>query len=188
MSATATSIDPRVPGRRCGTCTLCCKVLRVIDIDKPRGQWCVHCDVGHGCRIYETRPEGCRQFFCGFLVDERLPETWRPAESKIVLLVEGDGKRIIAHVDPDRPTAWRREPFYSTLKRWSAAMLHLGGNVAVSIGQRCIVVLPDRDVDLGKLEDDEAIATQQRSTATGVIYDVVKVKRGGPRLTDPPRA
>lgn len=171
------SIDPRVSGRDCGTCTLCCKVLGVTDLNKPRDQWCPHCEVGRGCRIYETRPEGCRQFFCGFLVDPRLSEAWRSSDSKIVLLVEGEGKRIIAYVDADRPGAWRREPFYATLKRWSAAMLRHGGTVAVTIGRKRIVVLPDRDVDLGILGEDEVIATKERRTATGVTYDVVKLKR-----------
>jgi hypothetical protein len=185
MMTEAVATDPRVPGRDCGSCTLCCKLLGVTDLEKPRGQWCRHCEIGRGCRIYDTRPAGCREFFCGWLVDPRLSEAWRPADSKIVVLVEGGGKRIIAYVDPDRPAAWRREPFYSTLKRWSAAALRHGGTVAVSLGQKRIVVLPDRDVDLGALAEDEVIATRERRSAAGLTYDVFKLKRDDPRLAGP---
>lgn len=183
MTRQAEAIDPGVPGRQCGSCTLCCKLLGVTELNKPRSIWCRHCEIGRGCRIYETRPEECRRFFCGFLLDPRLAEPWRPSESKIVLVVEGDGKRIIAYVDPDRPDAWRREPFHSTLQRWSRNFMPQGGKIAVSIGRRRIVILPDREVDLGILADDEVIVTQERRTAAGVAYDVFKLKRDDPRVT-----
>ena len=56
-----------VPGRSCGTCTLCCKLLQVPEVEKPLGEWCRHCDKGVGCTIYAERPQRCRDFFCGYL-------------------------------------------------------------------------------------------------------------------------
>jgi len=58
-----------------------------------------------GCNIYDSRPAGCRKFLCTFLMDDRLPEDWRPSKSKIVLVIENDGYRRVAHLDPDRPAA-----------------------------------------------------------------------------------
>src|SRR4051794_24207443 len=42
-----------LPGRSCGTCTLCCKVVGVLEIDKPGGVWCRHCVSGKHCAIYD---------------------------------------------------------------------------------------------------------------------------------------
>ena len=31
-----------IPGRECGSCTLCCNLLAVLFIDRLAGQWCQH--------------------------------------------------------------------------------------------------------------------------------------------------
>ncbi len=170
-----------VLGRRCETCTLCCKILSVEALQKPQGQWCKHCDVGVGCRIYDERPSQCRDFYCGFLTLQELSETWRPSKSKIVLVAELDGNRIAAYVDPGRVDAWRAEPFYSKLKEWAIAWAPGRKQVVVLLGRRAIVILPDRDVDLGSVADDELIVTQERSTQFGVTWDALKIKKDGPR-------
>src|ERR1700761_8952545 len=75
--------------RSCGTCTLCCKVLYVESLAKPQGKWCESCTVGTGCRIYDTRPNECRKFLCGYLTVRELDESWRPSVSKLVVCLEG---------------------------------------------------------------------------------------------------
>src|SRR5262245_12567524 len=52
--------------RRCGDCTACCTVLVVEELAKPMRWSCDHQAWG-GCRIYEVRPETCRQFNCLWL-------------------------------------------------------------------------------------------------------------------------
>lgn len=55
--------------RECGNCNLCCK-LPSIDFMKPHKpsyQWCKHCDIGVGCKIYKTRPQKCKDFLCLYL-------------------------------------------------------------------------------------------------------------------------
>src|SRR5579871_2428843 len=69
--------------RTCGTCTLCCKVLRVESLEKPQGKWCESCEIGAGCRIYDARPTECRKFLCGYLLLRELDESWRPSLSKL---------------------------------------------------------------------------------------------------------
>jgi hypothetical protein len=55
--------------RTCGDCTACCTVLAVDELKKPMRWACEHI-VCHGCRIYDTRPQGCRDFDCLWLRGE----------------------------------------------------------------------------------------------------------------------
>jgi hypothetical protein len=178
-----TRINP-VAGRQCGTCTLCCRVMAVSEIEKPPGKLCTHCDEGRGCRIYDTRPRQCRTFQCHFLENTSLREEWRPSKSRIILVVSPDGQRIGAHVDPERPGAWRREPFYSTLKVWAREALSREGQIGqvyVTIGNRTIVILPDRNVDMGIVESDEIVVTRKQYGPGGVTYEAFKIKRDEPQ-------
>jgi hypothetical protein len=159
---------------------LCCKVLKVEGLGKPAGAQCAHCTVGSGCGIYNTRPQECRLFNCRFLEDAALREEWRPSKSKIVVTVTSDRQRIGAHVDPDRPGAWRREPFYSTFKSWArdlASHPDRVGQMYVAIGKHMIVILPDRNVDVGIVEDDEIVITKKAHGEKGLTYEAIKIKR-----------
>ena len=73
MSSDAGDPVPLVPGRSCGECSLCCKLLRIEAFNKPVGTWCSHCAPGRGgCTIYETRPTECRDFYCAWLTTPAL--------------------------------------------------------------------------------------------------------------------
>jgi hypothetical protein len=45
-----------VPGRECGSCSMCCKVYNIAEISKPAGKWCSHCKPGKGCVIHDAPP------------------------------------------------------------------------------------------------------------------------------------
>ncbi|HEX2591606.1 MAG TPA: hypothetical protein VHL34_08930 [Rhizomicrobium sp.] len=168
--------------RSCGDCTLCCKVLRVADLDKPAGTWCEHCDTGKGCRIYADRPGSCRSFMCSYLQDNRLGEEWRPRDSKIVLQhIEGDNC-IMVHVDPQRPNAWKAEPFHSAMRNWArGGVAHLF-QVLVIVGRRIHVVLPNRDVDLGELPTDKIVQLYREPGARPDQLQVRVVDRDDPSV------
>jgi hypothetical protein len=172
---------PPVPGRTCGTCTLCCKLLSVEALDKPVGKWCQHCVIGRGCLVYNTRPQECRDFYCGFMTLHHLGEEWRPSASKLILGIEPDGNSIYVVVDPTRPNAWQSDPFYSKLKEWARNAVPLHGHVIVRLGSRRIVILPDRDVDLGIVSDDEMIVIGEQRLPTGLVLAPMKIKRDDPR-------
>jgi hypothetical protein len=108
-------------GRSCGECTLCCKVIGIAALDKPRGRWCQHCEAGVGCRIYERRPEECRSFDCGYLLNPNLDEHWRPSKAKLIVAYRGGYNAVSIHVDPAYPDAWRKEPYFSRIAAWVAA-------------------------------------------------------------------
>lgn len=69
--------------RKCGGCTACCKTHPVIEIFKPAHEWCLRCDRGKGCRIYQDRPGGCVGFKCQWLLGEG-SEDDRPDRTRIV--------------------------------------------------------------------------------------------------------
>ncbi len=167
-----------VPGRACGTCSLCCKVVGVEELAKPIGAWCLHCVRGKGCAIYDARPPSCRRFHCQWLLADGLGPEWKPERAKFALLKSENGRHLTAFVDPGFPSAWRRSPYYENLKQWAAdgarnlADLHL---VNVMIGPRCTVILPDRDVDLGILGADEMIRLEP--SGIGEIIEVKKIRR-----------
>lgn len=148
-----------VPGRSCGSCTLCCKVVSVADFDKPAGKWCQHCRPGNGCGIHATRPFVCRGAYCEWMISKGLGPEWKPEKSKFVLFKTNDGRRLTAHVDPGYPAAWRASPYYENFKIWAAEgirqePMHM---VDIMIGEHLTVVLPDRDVEVGVLDPDELV-------------------------------
>jgi len=165
-----------VPGRQCGTCTLCCKVLRIDEVENPAGQWCKHCAPGKGCRIHPERPDSCRDFYCLWLSQEGLGPEWKPEKSKIVLRVELNGQRLAAHVDTGSPGAWRRTPYFEVLKRWSEEAIAKQQQVSVWIGMHCIVILPDKEIDLGVVGPDEVVVSTTRMTPQGPEHGAEKIK------------
>jgi hypothetical protein len=146
-------------------------------LGKPAGAWCPDCAIGQGCRIYANRPAECRTFACGWLVDPKLGEEWRPSRSRIMLVAgQSHGhRRLAAHVDPARPDAWRREPFYGQLKEWARVAAEMRGQVVVYVGRRATVLLPDRDVPVGVMGDDDVIAVSVRMTGGAPHYEARRV-------------
>ena len=85
--------------RTCGPCTLCCKVLAVRELGKPKDTWCPHARKGAGCGIYWMRPEPCRDFRC-FWLQGLLPEPFRPDKVHGVVYSTRDGANVAIHEDP----------------------------------------------------------------------------------------
>ncbi|MDP3067597.1 MAG: hypothetical protein Q8M72_02885, partial [Methylocystis sp.] len=59
-----------IPGKACGSCYFCCKVLEIEEFKKPAGKLCEHCALTGGCGVYDTRPDVCRDYYCRWK-DER---------------------------------------------------------------------------------------------------------------------
>jgi hypothetical protein len=151
-----------VPGRECGECTLCCKVMAIEQIAKPVSAWCPHCKPGRGCLIYADRPDECRSFNCMWLVNDRLDERWRPSKSKLVLTTSEDG--IEVRCDPGFPDAWRKEPFRGEIQQWAVSGETHDVTVVVVIGQKMILVTPDREFDLGIVGPEQRIVRELEGT------------------------
>ena len=180
MARGSASAEPGVvPGRACGTCKLCCKVAAVEEFAKPMAVWCPHCQRGNGCAIYISRPPSCRSFYCQWMLVPGLGDEWKPERAKFALVRTEGGHRLTALVDPGYPVAWRRSPYFENLKHWAAQAaqkwpeLHL---VDVMIGTHCIVLLPDREVDMGTLAAGEMIQLTARMVGPSRVFDACKVK------------
>lgn len=98
--------------RDCDGCTICCKVMKIRELEKPGNIWCAHCVIGSGCKIYAERPESCREYECLWLKTQRLdrplaPEL-RPDKSKVVIGTLNAGEEVVLYVTPDRPDAWKQ--------------------------------------------------------------------------------
>jgi hypothetical protein len=156
---------PVTLARTCDGCTLCCRVLEATTLGKPMGVLCRHCVVGTGCSIHATRPDECRNYHCGWLLDATLGEEWRPERAHIIITYDLDGRRLNVNADPEHPDAWRTEPYYSQLKSWAAAALPRKGQVVAYVGRHTFVILPDRHVDLGVFTDDDYIYIEQLQPA-----------------------
>jgi hypothetical protein len=108
--------------RSCGACSLCCKLSYITELNKPIDCWCPHARPGNGgCSIYPDRPHSCRNFVCGWLLDElELPDEWFPARCKMIISPRVWGHNVaetgfLITVDPAYPNAWRRKPYYEQL-------------------------------------------------------------------------
>ena len=129
----------RVRDRACGSCSLCCKLVAVGKKDesfqKPQGVWCEHCAKPR-CRVYETRPNACREYKClwlrGLFAEEDRPDraglvvhleqsigdhVWDPAGilqflETLTTLVDGtwQGPWAVCIIPPKPGQRWMRIP------------------------------------------------------------------------------
>jgi hypothetical protein len=105
--------------RTCGTCTLCCTLLPVKELEKPSFAPCpLVRDVPSakpGCSIYERRPSGCRMWSCVWLASPDVPVEFRPDHVGFVVdqsfdLVHVNGAEMAAAqiwVAPGHEEDWR---------------------------------------------------------------------------------
>jgi hypothetical protein len=145
------------PGRTCGTCTLCCKLFPVPELEKPAGRWCRHIVQGRGCGIHATRPQVCRDFFCQWIYNINLGPEWKPEVSRFVMSVYPGSNSLAITVDPGAPMAWRQEPYLLSFRRWAEAALVQGDQILVFNGSRVTAILPDREVELGEIRPGDRI-------------------------------
>jgi len=98
----------------CGSCTACCRVFAIPELEKPAGKWCQHCAIGNGCKVYDARPEVCVQFECLWLQSqkrepaEQMPAALRPDKCKVVFSMSTNTHIMTAITMPGAPTAWER--------------------------------------------------------------------------------
>lgn len=130
--------------RQCGSCTLCCKVLEVTDLDKPVNTVCRHILAGGGCEIYDERPRQCRSFSCAWL-QGHLDDNWFPETVGMVLHYGLDALNV--QVDLDSPDRWREEPYFSKLCELSLNGLRVSSGRAYAT---LIIVGADRYLLLGR--------------------------------------
>lgn len=163
--------------KSCGSCTLCCEVLQIPALGKPAGRLCEHA-CGAGCGIYPERPDDCRDFVCGWLQWDTLDETWRPSTAGFLIRPEPSLGRLCIDVDPARPAAWRAAAYYPGIKAWSAQVRDRTGCVLVYVGERCTVVFPEEDLEIGPVSDEDELVVGYLKAAD-YVRPLVRLRRDG---------
>ena len=163
--------NPTHAERTCGTCMMCCKTLTVPELEKPAGTWCGHAVMGKGCSIHGAHPPHCQRFFCLWITQPSFGAEWKPDRSRFVLSIGSNGGLLVS-VDPQYPTAWRKEPYISKITRFAAEGAAKGRFLFIRTGKRCIVLLPDGEHDLGEVSEQDGVHIQRTPGAAGLIWKV----------------
>jgi hypothetical protein len=163
-----------IPGRECGSCTLCCKVFTIPEIDKPAGKWCGHCTPGKGCKIHDALPKQCAEFNCLWRTQETLPPAWKPDRSRMVVSVYPLTGFLYVQVDPGAPSAWQKQPYHNDLRLWARNNLQRGVHVIVFVNDEATLIMPDQDVPLGPMKPTDGFSVRQTFGAGGMKYEVTR--------------
>ena len=85
------------------------------------------------------------------------------------------------HVDPEFPSAWKSEPYYRQLKTWTCAAIDaarmpsadawLMAPILVYVGDNAIVMLPNRDIEVGTFTPGSELVITERATPSGPDFD-----------------
>lgn len=125
--------------RRCGACTLCCKLLPVHDIQKPANQVCKFQRSAKGCTVYRQRgfPTSCALWNCLWLGDDDAADLPRPDHAHYVIDVSPDYIEIIMSsgevmrvdvvqiwVDPKHPHAYQDPRLLAWIERRAQRLGH----------------------------------------------------------------
>ena len=135
----------RPPARTCDGCDLCCRLYDIDELAKPAGAACQHAQ-GLRCTIHGAHPRTCRAFRCHWLQAPDLGPEWRPSTAGFALRLDPDGVAMWIDVDPERPGAWLRQPYYGQIKRWAEAIRTGAGVVLVHDGPGVHVIFPEAEL------------------------------------------
>jgi hypothetical protein len=143
--------------------------MAIPELEKPMGGWCPNFQPGAGCAVYGSHPPSCQSFKCMWLLNPTMPDSVRPDRSKVVLEVDNNGARILACCDPASPLAWRQEPMYGQLKRWSQAGWREGRTVWAMVNRRMWLIAPNQDVDVGETDPRSPLFYEQAADGSVTV-------------------
>jgi hypothetical protein len=110
-------------------------VPAVDELQKPGGVYCSHCAIGQGCKIYSERPDSCRNFLCGWILNPHMGPELKPDRCHVVLSWWEERRALIADCDPDRPEAWRAPGMIDVLRQ-AVSKLPPDWKVIAAVGPR----------------------------------------------------
>jgi len=172
----ALNAEAQKPEKTCGTCSLCCKLLDIHELEKPAGVWCQHARPGKGCAIHGHHPGVCQAFRCWWLDEPQAADNWKPEKCGF-LIREAEKHLMIIDVEASRADSWKREPYYGQIKRWSKSAQTGEGLVTVRCNGRVTVVFPEADLDIGAAPTTEDALTVGYVLHNGQRRPVARVAR-----------
>lgn len=93
--------------RNCGDCTKCCEkyLSRNIFGKFEENTDCTYVKINEGCTIYEKRPVECVNFKCGWIVEDEMPDKFKPNKSNVMIrFVDYPRTLIVLELEPDSIT------------------------------------------------------------------------------------
>lgn len=146
--------------RECGECTMCCKLLPVVELDKPAGVMCDHCVGRSSCGIYSERPQDCKTFECMYYQMENVSTDLRPDKCGVIFEKLND-TLILGTGDPDRkefPKYLNKQISLFTEDGYSVIMLN------AKYKEPLIIPSPDKTSEEAWKEFKEEIETRHGCT------------------------
>ena len=99
----------------------------------------------------------------------------------MLLYYDHSAKRLAVHVDPEFPSAWRSEPYYGQLKTWTCSAIAsarkpsldawLMAPILVYVDEKAIVMLPNRDIEIGSFTPGSHLVATEKATSSGTDFD-----------------
>jgi len=115
---------------RCGSCTLCCRLTAIPELQKPLNTWCHCCEINKGCRVYKTRPQSCRKFECVWYKKRDLLPELRPDRCGVMFEKLFGTNTYLALLSSENSRAWHVPPVKTAI----LGLLESGAVVIVLIG------------------------------------------------------
>jgi hypothetical protein len=97
----------------------------------------------------------------------------------VVLLTDAASQRLIAHCDPDAPSAWRRGPIYTFLKEAARATWRTGMNVIAIAASDQWLITPTDDLELGRIEPGVPYRLDELPGGDMLLSIVLQTREGG---------
>lgn len=128
----------------CGTCTECCRLLEVKEIQKPALVACGNI-CANGCKVHAVKPEACVTFACVYyvsqlrpLISDRQPSWLRPDKTGVVMGPRGelDPSTLFVHVRPETPDAWKKPLVFERL----LTFINRGATVVIVIDTKRLIL------------------------------------------------
>ncbi len=126
-------------------------------VNKPNLTWRRHCDIGKGCRIYETRPAECVQFTCLWLTDEGFPLEFRPTRAKFVTYRHVNNGCIVVDCDAPARNVHLDRKYAPMFARMAATLEPQGAFLTVCYGKEIHAITPQGIYDFGKTRASHVI-------------------------------
>lgn len=97
LYATEARLNSLLPDRTCGCCNVCCVVPKIDEpaLQKLPGCRCANALPSGACAIYETRPDTCRSFLCGWRLLSWVDERLRPDQSGVFIRLTKDEDLVV---------------------------------------------------------------------------------------------
>lgn len=112
---------------KCGSCTLCCLLTHIPELEKPVYKLCEFCEDGAGCGRYRIRPAACKEYSCVWL-SENLPNELRPDLCHVMFERLPGSSTYVGLVKPGHHISWLTD----TIQKFVEGKIGSGSAVIVN--------------------------------------------------------